>query len=108
MAKNLKDAWKQKDDLIKKYTKEWQVRPDLLVTALAWDRGVQLEVGKFESPKLSPRGKPYRRPNYAITNRNVTTMRELAQALLDACDFVIESNPEWASKSGPEEIPPAS
>jgi hypothetical protein len=105
MAKNLKDAWKQKNDLLAKYTKEWKVRSDLVVTAIAWDRGVRLEVGRFDSPKLDPSrrdGKPLVGPrNYAITNRNVTTMRELAQALMDACDFVVESNPEWASKNPP-------
>ncbi len=106
MAKNLNDAWKQKFDLLEKYTKEWEVRSDLAVTALACDRGVMLEVGHFDSPKL--KGKPVGPRNYAVTNRNVTTMRELAQALLDACDFVDESNPEWTSKSGPEKIPPAS
>lgn len=88
------DAWKQKDDLLTKFTKSTRVRPDIDVYAHATDRGVELRIrtetpsGPLEVPVWKSTGK-----------RNVGTMRELAQALSDACDFVEESNPIWAAMS---------
>lgn len=74
----MSDAWKQLDDLQRKYTQEIEVRRDLVVTALGTERGVRLTLGARS------------------TQRNVSTMRELAQALLEACAFVEDANPEWA------------
>lgn len=42
------DAWKQMDDLVNEFSRSWDVRPDLRVTALACDRGVQLSLAHPE------------------------------------------------------------
>lgn len=86
------DAWKQMHDLQKRFTKEWEIRYDLEVTALAHRRCVRLRVGEYSLPSADSRP----RPQLAITERNISTMRELAGALLAACDFVEQSNPKWA------------
>ena len=91
------DAWKQQDDLLRRFTKEWKVRADLRVTAHATERGVELEVGELREDyrgSLDIRG---RFIWHSTDKRNVSTMRELANTLLAACDFVDESNPKWAS-----------
>lgn len=88
------DAWQQLDDLQEKYTREVDVRHDLLVTALGLERGVKLTLMETNYNKAPLDKDRYR---YHSTQRNVSTMRELAQALLDACDFVDQSNPVWAS-----------
>jgi hypothetical protein len=92
------DAWKQLDDLQRKYTKEVEVRSDLVVTALGLERGVRVTLIQTNYGQ-DPLHK--RRHQYHSTQRNVSTMREFAQALLDACDFVDSANPGWASQSGP-------
>ncbi len=87
-----KDAWKQVSDLWAKFSKRWEIRNDLKVTALGPDRAVRLEVGI--SSKMDPRRLVG--GGHAVTTRNVITMRELGEALIAACDFVDEVNPEWA------------
>ena len=85
------DAWKQMQDLVDRYSQDWEVRRDIRVVALACERGVRLEIAAGPPDDLGMR-------HWADTGkRNVSTMRELAQALLDACDFVDEANPTWAS-----------
>jgi hypothetical protein len=88
-----KDAWKQEHDLHEKFTKEWDVRPDLSVVALACDRTVRFDL------RYSDDG-PLKMGRWHSTQRNVGTMRELANALLDACDFVEASNPKWTARKG--------
>lgn len=85
-----KDAWRQEYELHEKYTKEWEVRSNLKVVGLACDRTVRLDTVMGKSPKFP------NMPNWHWNERNVGTMRELAYALLDACDFVEQSNPVWA------------
>lgn len=89
----MSDAWEQLYDLQKKYTKEVEVRHDLLVVALGLERAVMLTLVETDHDKDAL---DKRRHRYHSTQRNVSTMRELAQALLDACDFVDQSNPVWA------------
>lgn len=86
----MKDAWKQMDDLWRKFRKEWVVRNDLKVCADACDRSVTLVVGR--QPAINGARSVHLSP------RNVGTMREFATAILAACDFVDASNPKWASK----------
>lgn len=81
------DAWRQAHELHQRFTTKVDVRADLRVMAHACDRTVSFGLG-------------YERTDFGgwrfhTTKRNVGTMRELANALLDACDFVEESNPEW-------------
>lgn len=73
------DAWKIYHDLLEKYTLKTEVRSDIKVYGHAIDRSVELI-------KTKSTGK-----------RNIATMRELASALNEACDFVEEQNPKWAS-----------
>lgn len=73
------DAWLQLCNLLERFTQERMVRRDLIVTALATERKVRL------------------RTDPSVTDHNVGTMRELAEAILVACDFVDDSNPTWAS-----------
>lgn len=73
---------------------EVDVRHDIVVAALGLDRAVMLTFRETDHDKDALDKRRYR---YHTTQRNVSTMRELAQALLDACDFVDESNPVWAS-----------
>lgn len=84
------DAWQQYADLHERFTLANEVRPDLRVVALACQRGVRLELAEFREDGervWSTSGK-----------RNVATMRELAAALIAACDFVDAANPEWAAR----------
>jgi len=83
------DAWKQEYELIKKYSTSVDVRPDLRVVALGCDRVVQFSLA------YPPDEHGMRR--WHTTTRNVGTMRELAHALLEACDFVERANPTWAA-----------
>lgn len=84
------DAWKQHHDLLERFTRRFEPRNDLAVVAHACDRSVELSLG-------TPRnGRSLLRYNWHSTKRNVRTMRELAEALLAACDFVEEMNPTWA------------
>lgn len=87
------DAWQQLHDLLDKYTKEWEVRPDLKVVARATDRTVDFQLGRMRKGWLDIETIHF---DYGTT-RNIHTMRELAQALLDACDFVEGCNPKWAN-----------
>lgn len=87
------DAWKQHLDLLDTFTQSAEVRKDLRVTAHATDRAVELIV------YYPSTGKRFEMPRYHTTGpRNVGTMRELANAILAACDFVDESNPTWAAR----------
>ena len=89
------DAWYQHHNLISKYTKEVDVgsTKNLSVVALAHERGVELSIGTaIETNRFG------REMSWTSTGkRNVATMRELAKAINDACDFVEENNPKWAS-----------
>jgi hypothetical protein len=87
------DAWKRVADLHDKFTKQWKVRSDLRVTALAHERTVRFELGDRKNLRGS-----IDVPIWHDTQRNVSTMRELANALLQACDFVDKHNPEWAGR----------
>jgi hypothetical protein len=98
------DAWKRMYELLKDNSTETDVRPDIKVEALGCDRAVRLSLRyyKGDDPMSLANEK------WADTGlRNVSTMRELANALLAACDFVDSVNPEWAA--GHQEIgkPPA-
>lgn len=97
----MKDAWKKYYDLLEKFTKKYEPRPDLCVTARAHERCVEIEIGVWDRKATNffdPPGKPTGKYIWTSAGkRNVSTMRELAQALLDACDFVDENNPVWAS-----------
>lgn len=88
-----KDAWRQHDELLDRFTKEWEVRPDLVVTAYACDRSVQFSLIEIDPTKDRF---DLQREHHHTTQRSVSTMQELAEALLAACDFVEESNPTWA------------
>lgn len=87
------DAWKQLSDLQDRFTRTWEIRHDLEVVALAHKRNVRLVMGDYTPAALDPAGIE----RGFITDRNVSTMREFALAILDACHFVEESNPRWAS-----------
>lgn len=82
------DAWRQQHELLEKFTTMVDVRADLRVTALACERTVRFSLG-------CPPNEHGRR-HWHETQRNVGTMRELAKALNEACDFVEMSNPVWA------------
>jgi hypothetical protein len=85
------DAWKKEHKLLEKYTRSTEVRKDIEVIARGCARGVELILWDM------PKGPFDVKRNYKSTGkRNVSTMRELAEALLEACDFVEKSNPEWA------------
>ncbi len=86
------DAWEQRYKLLLKYTHEWKVRDDLKVIANGCDRNVELRLGQRTN---EPPGSLHRW-SWRTTQRNVSTMRELAEALLVACDFVEQTNPTWA------------
>jgi hypothetical protein len=87
------DAWKRVHDLYAETCQEWEVRHDLKVTALGPERGVRLTIVK-DRPGATSSHEP--KMHVDTGKRNVSTMRELAQAILDACDFVEAVNPEWA------------
>lgn len=89
------DAWKKYLDVINEFTEEYVVREnDIEVTAFGWDRGV--EVTLYEKIDKSKFGREY--ASISTGRRSVATMREFAVAILDACDFVDEVNPGWASQ----------
>lgn len=91
----MKDAWKQKHDLLDKYTITTDVRNDLRVMALACDRNVVVAIAKVDYTKAT-----FEKGYLAWQSsgpRNVSTMREFANAILEACDFVDASNPTWAA-----------
>lgn len=83
------DAWKQYHDLLEKYTLVVEPRQDLEVFGHATDRSVEVIVYE-DGPRLL-------RKHLSTGKRNVDTMRELAKAINDACDFVEKHNPTWAS-----------
>lgn len=87
----MKDAWKQFQELLEKYTMRLKVRKDIEVVARATDRGVELILWSS-----THEGMMTKRSYQTTGPRNVVTMRELADALNAACDFVEDSNPEWA------------
>lgn len=88
------DAWHQHYALVGKYTKEWEVRKDIKVLALACDRSIRFTLVEHDYTKDGSG-----RERWHSTQRGVQTMRQLAHVLLAACDFVEESNPEWARHS---------
>lgn len=90
------DAWKQLDDLYERFTRAIDVRPDLKVEAFGCERSVRFTWSEYDhtKDKLDPRHK-----RSHSTERNVSTMRELAEALLLACDFVEHVNPVWARRA---------
>ena len=79
----MKDAWQKHDDLVKSLTKVIETRPDITVIGNGWDRSVYLG---FDSSA-----------DFTFRPHNVRTMRKLAKALNDACDYVEEVNPKWAA-----------
>lgn len=85
------DAWKKLFDLWEENGKTFEVRDDLVVQALGPDRSVRLTMYEHTTPGDEH---DFKR-RYIATDRNISTMRELAQALLDACDFVEACNPHW-------------
>lgn len=89
------DAWRQHDDLLRRYTKEWLVRPDLQVRALATERAVEFGLGELGEGKLTDLTGMLAW-HFTTRRGNVSTMRELALTLWSACDFVDASNPKWA------------
>jgi hypothetical protein len=90
------DAWEQLDELYRKFTRRWEVRTDLKVTARATDRTVELGLAE-------PLLKLHEMRRWHVTTRNVVTMRDLAKCLNAACDFVENANPKWAS-FGPDVV----
>lgn len=92
-----KDAWEQHHDLVERYTKEWEPRPDLRVDAYGLDRSVRVSVGNLRDSQ-SPLSKLGRYDWHSSGQRNVSTMRELAESILAACDFVEGCNPQWAAR----------
>lgn len=95
---NEEDAWAQIDAISRKYTKEWLPRKDLRVRALGTERCVELGLGEMNDKFQMGQDMM----DFHITQRNVGTMRELAATLIEACDFVEQANPKWATGlSGP-------
>jgi hypothetical protein len=82
------DAWEQYHNLVDGLIEEYEVRKDIEVRALAHKRAVELT--------LYSDNKPLMRTWQSTGPRNVSTMRELANALNAACDYVEEKNPSWA------------
>lgn len=95
MTETSKDAWKLKSELEESFTLTLKPRGDLKAEGFGTDRCVKLTLRK-ENPSYGP-------PTYLSTTRNVSTMRELAAAIIEACDYVDSVNPTWASHdfSGP-------
>jgi hypothetical protein len=85
------DAWRKYDNLVNELSTYTEVRGDIHIHAIAYNRGVELIV--FSGPVAD-----MKRKWQSTGKRNVSTMRELAQALNDACDFVESNNPKWAGK----------
>ena len=77
------DAWEQYHDLQKRFIREWSVRPDLDVVAVAHERHIELHGERH----------------------NVCTVREYIAVLQSACDFIEDSNPQWAMYQVPF-VPP--
>lgn len=98
------DAWKQYSELVEKFTTSTDVRTDISVTGRAWDRSVEVQLAKIDYTKdeFDLRRKTW----FSSKPRNVSTMRELAYAILEACDFVDDNNPKWASNPKPPAIIP--
>lgn len=94
-TKEPEDAWKQYSDLVSTFTKTNKVRFDIKVTGRAWDRHVELEIGTVNRDYAAP--DPRHITWHSTGTRNVSTLRELADAIVAACDFVDNLNPEWAS-----------
>lgn len=92
------DAWKQHADLMERFTQRTEVRDNLIVTAHGTKRGVEVTLVETipGAPELA--NKIY----HSTGRRNVATMRQLAQALNDACDFVESVNPRWAAYPKPK------
>jgi hypothetical protein len=87
------DAWKQWNDIYDAHYEEWEVRADLKVEALGVERAVRLSLGERRNDDH-----PVYKWKWKRVQRNVSTMRELAEAILAACDSVERSNPIWAKK----------
>lgn len=90
------DAWQKLDAIHRLNTKTWEIRAGIRITGEATERGVRITLIE-DVPGAVRFGVGSKR--YQDTGpRNVSTMREVAQAILDACDFVEAKNPEWAKK----------
>lgn len=92
----MKDAWLQHHELLKKFTIITDIRSDLRVKAHACDRSVELVLIQ-DNPNHDGRGFKGAKLYHSTGHRNVGTLRELANAILEACDFVDASNPKWAA-----------
>lgn len=90
-----KDAWLQFEELLGEFTYSCWIRSDINVIGHGTDRSVELILTK-EIPGRQP---PNNVDRHTTGKRSVHTMRELAEALTAACDFVEDVNPEWASQS---------
>lgn len=91
------DAWKQYHDIVKKYTKELEYRENLKVVAKAHERHVLICAAE-PVPGKSRHDIGYL--HWIEIRKNITSAREFAECILDACDFVEQNNPEWASHLG--------
>lgn len=92
------DAWKKADAVRRLNTKTWEIRADIRIAARATDRGVELTLIQEDKSGFGI-------PRFHSTGpRNISTMREVAEALLEACDFVEEKNPTWADKSSQKKL----
>jgi hypothetical protein len=76
------DSWEKADAVRRLSTKTYEIRHDIRVEAHGVERGVRVIL----------------KGDVDTGPRNVSTMRELALAILDACDFVEEKNPRWAAR----------
>jgi hypothetical protein len=86
------DAWRKLDKLLGRFTRRWEPRKDITVTAHATDRAVELTLYETRSG--------LQRPYMSTGRRNVGTLRELANCINAACDFVEASNPGWTNAPG--------
>jgi hypothetical protein len=89
--------------LVERFTTETEVRSDIVVQAQACERAIKVTLIEADYSK-GPLDKG-RRQYHSTGLRNVSTMRDLAQAILDACDFVDASNPAWSSLPPVEVLP---
>lgn len=85
------DAWERKAKERADFTRGVTVSDDLVVEAAAWDRAVVVKIKKYD-------GDDYDESTARWITRagTVHTMSELAQAILDACEYVKAQNPKWA------------
>lgn len=90
------DAYKKYLDLIKDSTKEWGYRENLTITALAHQRCVMICTHEIDHTKA--RDDPHRIKHSHEVRKNIASAREFAQSILEACAFVEEKNPGWASQ----------